>query len=39
MWPLIKGELRYNLDLYAGFFLFFLVLGGFIVILGNGFLG
>jgi hypothetical protein len=39
MWLLIKGELRYNLDLYAGFFLFFLVLGGFLFILGSGFLG
>ena len=39
MWSLIKGELRYNLDLCFGFFLFYVVLAVFLYIMGSGYLG
>ena len=39
MWQMIKEELRYNLDLFIGFFMFYLLLACFLYLLGTGYLG
>jgi len=39
VWQMIKEELRYNLDLYIGFFMFYLLLACFLYFLGTGYLG
>ena len=39
MWQVIKEELRYNQDLFIGFFMFYLVLACFLYFLGTGYLG
>ena len=39
MWQVIKEELRYNHDLFIGFFVFYLLLACFLYLLGTGYLG
>jgi len=39
VWQMIKEELRYNLDLFIGFFMFYLLLACFLYLLGTGYLG
>ncbi|MFC2168928.1 hypothetical protein ACFLRW_08085 [Acidobacteriota bacterium] len=39
MWRVIKEELRYNRDIFIGFFMFYLVMICFLYLLGTGYLG
>ena len=39
MWQVTKEELKYNFDLFIGFFVFYLILACFLYLMGTGYLG